>query len=281
MIDFIGIGAQRTGTSWTYACLYEHPEICAPIKEIHFFSRDRFSNGTTWYEDHFKKCGKNMVCGEFSTSYLYTPITAKRIHDCYPDVKIIAILRNPIDRAFSHYGNAIKGGEIPESRSFEAYYTAEKSVLEQGLYALQLKQYFTYFDRSRMLILIHEDAKKDPLAFIQSIYAFLGVDAQFVPSMLTDAINVSRVPKHIFIEKLMHRFSEFLRKHGLDQLVHAIRRVGLPELVRLYNTKPKERKNPEIDREQLTRYFHDDVQELSTLLGRDMVHEWGIIKQIS
>ena len=125
MVDFIGIGAQRSGTSWVYACLYEHPEICIPIKEIHFFSRPRYENGTLWYEEHFATCGVGKRCGEFSTSYLYSDVTAERIHKHYPEVKILAILRNPITRALSQYGNAIKGGEIPESMTFTEYYTTE------------------------------------------------------------------------------------------------------------------------------------------------------------
>jgi hypothetical protein len=70
MINFIGIGAQKSGTSWAYTCLYDHPEVCAPIKEIHFFSRPRFSQGKEWYERHFGSCGEGKLRGEFSTSYL-------------------------------------------------------------------------------------------------------------------------------------------------------------------------------------------------------------------
>lgn len=277
MIDFIGIGAQRSGTSWTYACLYEHPEICIPVKEIHFFSRPRYENGIGWYEEHFVKCGTGKQCGEFSTSYLYSDITAERIHEHYPDVKIIAILRNPVTRALSQYGNAIKGGEIPETMSFTEYYTTEKSVLEQGLYAKQLASYYKYFNTAQMLILIYEDNTKDPIAVIKKIYAFLGVNTDFVPSMLHESINVTRVPKNIALEKTMHRFSEFLRRGGLDHLVHLVRRSGLPDLVRRFNTKPvKKEEKPAFDKIALATYFREDATQLSTMLGRDLVTEWGL-----
>lgn len=275
MINFIGIGAQRSGTSWVYACLYEHPEICIPIKEIHFFSRERFGNGKEWYEEHFKKCAPAKITGEFSTSYLYSDSAAERIHTMYPEVKIIAILRNPIRRAFSQYGNAIKDGEIPETMPFEEFYKTNASVLEQGLYAKQLHRYFNLFDTSQVLVLVYED-NKNPKEFIQKIYSFLGVRSDFVPSMLNDEINISRVPKHIWIEKRMHRFSEFLRRNGLDTLVHAIRRMGLPDLVRSFNTKPKKEKKEALDRAYLVDYFKEDVAELSQLLGRDLGSEWDI-----
>lgn len=276
MVDFIGIGAQRSGTSWVYACLYEHPEICIPIKEIHFFSRPRYENGTLWYEEHFATCGVGKQCGEFSTSYLYSDVTAERIHKHYPEAKVIAILRNPISRALSQYGNAIKGGEIPESMPFTEYFTTEKSVLEQSLYAKQLAPYYTYFDPSRILVLIYEDSKKDPEAFIKNIYAFLGVSTDFVPSMLHESINVTRVPKNIALEKHMHHFSEFLRRSRLDYFVHLVRRSGLPNVVRRLNTKPaKKEEKPVFDRATLIAYFREDTTELSRMLGRDLVTEWG------
>lgn len=274
MIDFIGIGAQRSGTSWVYACLYEHPEICAPIKEIHFFSRDRFTNGKEWYEAHFNKCDASKIAGEFSTSYLYTKGTAHKIHTLYPDAKIIAILRNPISRAFSQYGNAIKGGEIPESMSFETYYKTEKSVLEQGLYMAQLKEYIELFRKEQLCICIYDDNQTDPRSYIQSLYRFLGVSDTFSPSMLFDEINISRVPRHIIFEKIMHRMSEFLRRYGLDRLVHNIRRSGLPDFVRSINTKPKKKEVPTYDRAPLIQYFKEDVTKLSTFLGRDLVTLW-------
>lgn len=277
MVDFIGIGAQRTGTSWTYACLYEHPEVCAPIKEIHFFSRPRYSEGIPWYESHFKKCKDTQKVGEFSTSYLYSEESAERIHAAYPDAKIIAILRNPITRAISQYGNAVKGGEIPESMTFSEYAKSEKSVLEQGRYAEQLDRYFARFDASQVLVLIHEDAKKDPQAFMSRVYAFLGVDANFVPSMLHETVNNTRVPKNIMLERKMHHFSEFLRRNGFDKLVHGIRRMGIPDLIRKVNTKPQKEERVSYDEEELKAYFKADTERLGTMLGRDLAREWKII----
>jgi len=276
MVNFIGVGAQRTGTSWTYACLYEHPDICIPIKEIHFFSRPRYEKGIEWYEEHFRKCKRGSVCGEFSTSYLYSDSAAERIKKDYPEAKIIAIVRNPITRALSQYGNAIKGGEIPETMPFAEYYKTETSVLEQGLYARQLERYFSRFPREQILVMVYEDNRKDPQAFIRNVYEFLGVRADFVPSMLNDTINVTRVPKHIALEKAMHHFSEFLRRHGLDRLVHLVRQSGLPELVRKVNTKQKKEEEPQVDREYLVNYFRDDVAELSRILERDLSTEWGM-----
>ncbi len=278
MINFIGVGAQKSGTSWVYACLYEHPEICAPIKEIHFFSRPRFSEGKEWYEQHFRNCDPGKIRGEFSTSYLYAKEASNRIHDYYPGVKVIAILRNPIERAYSQYRNAIKAGEITEALSFEEYADREPSVREQGLYAEQLDRYLALFPREQLLICIYEDIKKDSVGFMKRIYQFLGVDDSFVSSMVHDEINVARTPKFIGPERVMHHAAEFLRRHGLDRLVHVIRKAGIPDMLRSFNTKTENGKQekPPYNRDELALYFVDDVVALSRIVGRDMRGEWNI-----
>ena len=274
MIDFIGIGAQKSGTSWAYACLYEHPQICAPIKEIHFFSRSRFEKGQAWYEHHFRNCDATKLKGEFSTSYLYSEDAPLRIKQMYPKIKLITILRNPITRAVSHYKNAIKSGEISGTVSFDTFVQQEKSALEQGKYAQQLEGYYAHFQKDQILVLVYEDSKKDPEAFMQTIYAFLGIETTFVSSMLHTEINIARAPKAVFVDRIMHHVSESLRKVGFDSLVHTIRKSGLPDLVRSHNTKPEQTVN--VDTKALQGYFEEDVTKLSTLLRRDMKTEWGI-----
>ncbi len=278
MINFIGIGAQKSGTSWVYACLYEHPQICAPIKEIHFFSRPRYVNGKEWYESHFKKCDEKKLKGEFSTSYLYSKEAPERIRACYPNTKIIAILRNPIERAYSQYRNSIKSGEIPKSTSFDEYMKSEESVLQQGVYVEQLERYYTLFPKEQILVLIYEDIKKNPVTFMKRIYQFLEVDDTFVSSMVHSEINVARTPKVVLIERMMHHVAEWLRKNGFDRVVHYVRKAHIPDVVRIMNTKEGKSESAALpyDRDMLASYFQKDVTRLSTLIGRDMNAEWNI-----
>jgi hypothetical protein len=275
MVNFIGIGAQKSGTSWVYACLYEHPEICAPIKEIHYFSRPRFEKGTLWYESHFAQCASKKQKGEFSTSYLYSKETPQRIRDLYPDVKLIAILRNPVDRAISQYRNAIKSGEITEAVSFETFVQEEESVINQGKYHEQLERYYALFSQEQILVLIYEDIKKDPRYFMQQIYRFLVVDDTFVSSMLNTEINIARTPKVVVVDRVMHKIAEFLRRIGFDSFVHVLRKTGLPDFVRSFNTKDSD-PTVSIDRKKLAQYFTEDTAKLSELLDRDLNTEWLI-----
>lgn len=277
MIDFIGLGAQKSGTSWAYTCLYEHPEVCMPIKEIHFFSRPRYEKGITWYEQHFAACGVGKKKGEWSTSYLYSKETPERIREHYPEVKLLMILRNPIDRAYSQYRNAIRAGEIPKDTTFEAFSEREESVYAQGLYAAQIEHYLKFFKREQMLILIYEDIRKDPVAFMRTIHEFLGIKSDFIASMIHTEVNIARTPTIVGIDRFMHHISEFLRAHRLDRLVHLVRKTGITDIVRSVNTtKESKQATQAFDRNKLAGYFKNDVVRLSALLDRNLCSEWNI-----
>ena len=276
MIDFLGIGAQKSGTSWVYACLYEHPEICSPIKEIHFFSRPRFVKGKAWYASHFNKCETDQKKGEFSTSYLYSKEAPERIKKLYPDVKLIAIVRNPVDRAFSQYRNAIKAGEIEPDRPFSEYVKAERSCIEQGKYAEQLARYYKHFSQAQVLILVYEDSKQDPAQFIKKIYHFLEVDDSFCPSMLHRTINVARTPKSVGLDRLMHIIAESLRKTGLDRVVWLVKKSGLTDVIRSVNTSHETRFDDTTTADPYRDELRHDAAQLSEMIGRDMIKEWQL-----
>jgi hypothetical protein len=284
--DFIGVGAQKAGTSWVYACLYEHPEICAPYKEIHFFSREKnWSKGKEWYEHYFRNCDESSVKGEFSTvkgefstSYLYDAHSAERIKNMYPETKILVSLRNPVERAYSQYRNAIKMVEIEKDTSFEQFLEREESVVGQGMYFEQVKRFIDVFGKKNVLVLIHEDAKCDPKKYIQSIYSFLGVDDAFVPTMLERKVNVARTPRSPHIDRIMMKVSGVLRRSGLEKVVWFVKKSGIADLVRKLNT------DTQTDTLQKTRsgdgilegVFTDDVDKLCALIGRDLHKDWKI-----
>jgi hypothetical protein len=242
---------------------------------MHFFSRPRYEKGISWYEQHFSNCDAKKKKGEFSTSYLYRTEAPVRIKQHYPDVQLIAILRNPVTRAVSQYKNAIKAGEITKDETFDSYCARTPSVIEQGYYFKQLSAYYEHFSREQVLVLIYEDSKKDPEAFIKKIYSFLGVADTFVPAMLHSEINIARVPRMIFLERAMHHTAEWMRRVGLDTIVHTVRSLGLPDLMRSANTeKPAE--SEVIDVSKLRHYFLADTKKLGELLKRDLVVEWNL-----
>jgi hypothetical protein len=277
--DFIGIGAQRAGTSWIYACLYEHPDLYNPIKEVHFFSRQRnWSRGYPWYESLFEQCPPSAKAGEFSTSYLEDLLTPERIQRRYPEVKLIVSLRNPVKRAYSNYMNDIMAGLVKPDIPFSKALVEHPEYLERGRYASHLQRYLQTFSRDHLLVLIYEDSFKDPHRFIQTIYSFIGVSSSFVPSMINTKINESRVPKWIWVDRLLIKTSQFLRIRKLHRLWWFAKSAGLGHKVRAINSRRivQPFQTPSLsDRKSLYEALEDDIESLEVLLGREL-REWHL-----
>lgn len=277
MVDFIVVGAQKAGTSWMYACLYEHPEICAPIKEIHYFSRERnLKKGLDWYNGIFSTCKEGQLKGEFSTTYLYDKETPEKIKKDFPDAKIIISLRNPVDRAYSQYRNEIKAGNIPKDKTFGDAIREDESIVGQGMYYEQVKRYIDLFGKERVLVLILEESKENPQDFIKKIFEFLEVDPQFVPNMLQREVNIARTPRFVWIEKTMMHIAEFLRRAGLGKIVWFIKKGSIPDRIRKMNTKKDKRKMRDTTKEDLKKTFKQDTSVLSEIIEKDIVSIWGL-----
>lgn len=273
--DFIGLGAQRTGTSWLYACLYEHPELCLPRKEINFFgSERRWPRGYGWYEGLFAECPADRLAGEFSSTYLPAPEAAQRIAARYPEAKLIASLRNPVDRAHSSYLNDIVAGEIAPDVSF-ARAAESRDYLGESCYGTQLSRYLERFPRERLLVLVFERTNRDPAAAVRSVYGFLGVDPDFRPSMLDRQVGAGRVPRSQRAERALLRASAAVRgNRRLRPLWWTLKRAGLGDRLRALNTTPGEdRALGPATREQLLSRFDADVTAVERLVGTALP-EW-------
>ncbi len=273
-IDFLGIGAQRCGTTWIAKCLKEHPQIClSSPKEIHFFDTDKYKFGLDWYQKHFD-CKKNQIKGEFDAGYLITENAAQQIKNTFPNVKLIACLRNPIDRAFSNYLSVF--GFDQSIGSFEETIKRNPENLERGLYAKYLKKYLALFAQENILILIYEDIQKNPLKFIQKIYQFLEVDNDFIPNAINRKENPSqgyRCPGFKrktgqMIKKMENtqqglKLKKLLKKLGFKKLLNSINKLNRKEL------KQKPELNPKT-RNYLQEYYREDIKELEKLIQRDL-----------
>ena len=275
--DFIGLGAQRSGTSWMYACLYEHPGVHIPVKEIHFFSREHhWAHGYDWYEDHFSRRPAAARAGEFSTSYLVDPATAGRIHRRYPDAKLIVSLRNPVERAYSNFQNDLMAGVVRPGTTFRAALAAHPEYVEQGRYFAQLTRYLRLFPREQMLVLIYEDSLADPRGFIRAIYRFIGVDEAFVPSMLDTRVNEGRAPVFPVVDRVLGRASGLAVALGLERAWWVLKKSGIGHGIRRLNTRSGDagERGPEPAlRRMLLGLLDADVAALERLLGRDLP-EW-------
>lgn len=274
--DFIGIGAQRTGTSWIYSCLYEHPDLCLPRKEINFFSRERnWTRGFDWYEAIFAECVSGATAGEYSTSYLTHPEAPERIRQRYPDARLIVSLRHPVERAYSNYLNDIVAGVVPPSTKFEAALRSHPEYVENGRYAQPLRRYLDLFPREQVFVSLFDDARRDPLASVQAIYRFLDVDDSFRPAMLDRPGGTGRVPRARWVERwLIDAAAAFRRNRVLRPLWWRAKKIGLGDRLRTMNTAPEAGQAAEgldpSERRSLIDAFEPEIEPLEELLGLDL-----------
>jgi len=194
--DFLVLGAQKAGTTALYAYLRWHPAITGPSwKEVSFFDR-HWWRGESWYRGQFPLRSGGRLVGEASPSYLFHPLAPQRVHALVPGARLIAVLRNPVDRAYSHYQHEVSLGREP--LSFEAALAAEEertrgeverlvadprafsaawwdhTYVARGMYAEQLARWLAVFPPEQLLVMRSEDLGEHPDTTYREILSFLG-----------------------------------------------------------------------------------------------------------
>ena len=183
--DFVIIGAQKGGTSFLYHLLTQHPLVePAARKEVHYFE-GLFDLGIEWYRWCFPqpkwKDGRTTITGEATPYYLFHPQVPKRMAETVPQARLIALLRNPIDRAYSHYQMQVKRGTEPKVFE-EAIEQQGSSYLSRGVYVDQLPRWFEFFSKEQMLVLKSEDFFEGPVDTLKTVLDFLDL-SQWEPEV--------------------------------------------------------------------------------------------------
>lgn len=186
---FIGIGAQRAGTSWLYSCLCEHPEIFMPRKEMHFFD-NKYDKGVEWYCNEFTTCGEQQKSGEFTPDYMSNYHALERIAQLSKQIKLIVILREPIERAYSASQLFKSHGQFKDI-GFNELLDKEPSLLKKSLYSKQIQDIYSLFPKENVFVCLFDDIEKDAKGFYQDICRFLSIDVSFVPNIVNTKKNVS------------------------------------------------------------------------------------------
>jgi hypothetical protein len=273
MIDFICIGAQKSGTSWLYNVLYESEELYLPRKEIHFFSKNLCLKNVEWYDKLFSAKKSNQLAGEFSTTYLSSTSAPRLIYEYNPNCKFILILRNPVDRAISGLINDIKAGKINlNNKSANDFLDQNSTYINNGMYGKYLKKYLEYFPTKNFLILDYDDIKNRPLELISYVCEFLTIK-KFDSNSTFKIINQQRIPRFNQIENLTIKIAEMLTLLGFHKLRFYIRNSGFPDFVRNWNKSNRNLQKIYIDRIKLHEIFVEDIELLSTLINFD-VNKW-------
>lgn len=166
--------------------LDQHPSVfMARPKEIGFFN-GKHEDDVDWYAEHFAGAGSNVMAGEATPWYLHDPIAVDQMSATVPDARIIVILRDPVDRTYSHYWMARNRGRADQS--FEEFIESSK-VLDVGYYSRHLKNLTDRFPRDQVLVVFQEDLKRNPRDLYATVCGFLGVDDTFIPTAMGDTVN--------------------------------------------------------------------------------------------
>lgn len=178
--DFIGIGAPKCATTFISELLMQHPNIFMPpyFKELHYFDKN-FHRGSKWYKNFFKNVPPNIKCGEFTPSYMRLHNFSDLVIKINPNIKLIACLRDPVKRSFSHYlyKNRIKRN----FDSFEKFIeTNSYDFLNIGLYGEQLKKILNVIPKENIHVIFFEELIKNPNIVMQDLFKFLEVDQFYI-----------------------------------------------------------------------------------------------------
>lgn len=187
--DFIIIGEMKCGTTALYKYVQEHPQIePAKRKELNFFNT-YYDNGLAWYRSQFPDCA-GCLTGE-SSGYLRFPEAALKLSEAIPQVKLILILRNPVDRAYSHYQMRLSKGEV--TLPFEEAIQDKRTYLEIGNYVENLKKWMKVFLKKQFHIVQNEKLFKHPRETLNETFRFLGLPPH--PLSIYKPHNAGSYPK--------------------------------------------------------------------------------------
>ena len=194
-VDFFLAGFQKCATSWIYECLKDHPDVFVPsIDATHFFTINH-DRGGDWYHSFYSEYGGEKAVGDTTPTYAKSSLAARRIKAYNEEAKVIFSLRNPIDRAFSHYWHEKKKEKIKFSFDEAAGHRGVgnhdlfDNWIKTGFYDLHIDKYAELLDEDNMLIVLFDDLKEAPSNFISSIYEFIGVDPSHKPDVLNTRVN--------------------------------------------------------------------------------------------
>jgi len=233
--DFLIIGAARSGTSWLAKNVMAHPDIYLPAqKELHFFDR-HFDKGVAFYENYFIDTLEEQVCGEATPAYLYFEHIPKLIKETVPNVKLIAILRNPVDRAYSHYLNIqarMRSNNKDAMISFEEKLSNTPRLIEEGFYYDMLSRYFELFPASQICILISEEVFSEPKSYLKKVYNYLGVEEHYNSHLLEQKVNAAstKLGQSRFLYFIYRIVMKKLKWYSAAKKINKINKTQMPTM---------------------------------------------------
>lgn len=295
--NFLIVGAAKTGTTSLHYYLQQHPEIfISPRQEPSFFAHEgqrldfrgpgdeewRFVTDLAAYERLFETAVGYGAVGEISPRYLFFERACARIRHYLPQVRLIAILRHPVDRAYSHFlmnqkRNCEPAASFPAAIAMESERMAmgwgwDWSYVGAGLYHAQLSRYYRAFPRSQIKVFLYEELERKPRKFFQDLFAFLEVDAAFSPNSGIRQRRAGRPRSQLLHQMLVENGP---MKSVARRLMPTGLRAALNNKVGSWNTVRPEPLPDELRSRLFRQYFAEDCAQLAALIDKDLSSWWG------
>ena len=263
--DFIGVGPQKTATTWLHTVFGEHEaiQLPSPMKETFFFDR-HFARGWGWYEKCF--CGASLpLRGEIGASYFSNAEALSRISESLPEVKIIISLRDPVSRAYSHFKHHHRKGRVGEC-FWEA---AEKQpdILEAGRYATWGPRWMEVAGNAGWHLILLDDVDTQPDVVWHALCAFLEITQIPLPASGRSRVYEGGAPRSRHLAFLLSSAAHLAQGLGLHHVVDYARRSSLRTVMAGGSPLPELATE---DRAKLKRYYRNDVTWVEDQCGRKL-----------
>lgn len=270
--NFLYIGTSKAGSTWLFNALAVHPQVyLASSKGLYYFDQ-HLERGEDWYLAHFADA-EQPARGEISHSYLSSPEAAGRIAAMNPQMRLLACLREPVDRAFSDYLDLVKNGQ--HDGSFESAIERFPRLVDRGRYATHLQRYLEQFGADQLHVSLFDDLLADAQAYADDVFGFLGVERlELPPSAMKRRMPAGRMRSH-GAASTAKRASRLALRLGFRR---ARSRVKRSTLIRQALYKPYADDRPTVDpgtAGELRTVFAPEVAALDGLLPTPVSPRWG------
>lgn len=271
--NFAYIGTSKAGSTWLFNALAGHPDVhLAPSKGLYYFDQ-HFGEGPRWYLDQFRGSGARPAVGEISHSYLSSPQAAARIAEFNPGMRLLACLREPVDRAFSDYLDLLKNGQF--DGDFSTALEQFPRLLDRGRYATHLQRYLDVFPSEQIHVSLFDDLRADPGAYAREVFDFLGIRRIDLPAAALKSRMPAGTPRSPALASGAKSVARLAKRVGLARLrSRAKRSIRIRQV--LY--RPYRDDRPTIDADvaaDLRGGFVEEVRRLDSMLGRPVAQTWG------
>lgn len=294
-IDFAVIGGQKCGSTFIQSIIEEHPETSVVRGEVPYFEDPDYNNqGLSKLESKLNQLDKQKLIGIKRPNILTLPEVPQRLSTHSPEIKLICILRNPIERIVSAYYHYLNFGHIPIQNinmglesllngSLSISHPRSKELIDFGFYNKGITNYFEFFNKENIKVFIYDDLRKDKMRVIQESYHFLGLDSDYIPNSRSGTpmkVNYSLTRsyfirfKYRILFKYNHDSTRVYRKkltlfgrilYGLcDRFDNLI-------LSKLFNSSTKPVLSKKV-KTQLLKIYMDDINSLESTLNISLSH---------